>query len=110
MGFESRIYVVEKSRLSPDEDGKRLANVVAMFNACNFPGLSKDHQNLTWRVGFKQINCLYEISSDDFYNSKTYVNGTMTDDIEAIRKYIITKPHTRPLTWTNREKPDWWEV
>ena len=41
MGYESKIYVVEKSHLSPDEDGKRFAEVVAMFNACKFPGLSE---------------------------------------------------------------------
>lgn len=46
----------------------------------------------------------------EFEVSKTYVNGSMTDDIDAVRNYIITKPHTRPLTWTNRDKPDWWEV
>lgn len=39
MGYESRIYVVEKSLLSPDDDGKRFAEVLAMFNACKFPGL-----------------------------------------------------------------------
>lgn len=39
MGCESRIYVVEKSRLAPDEDGKRWAEVVAVFNASKFPGL-----------------------------------------------------------------------
>ena len=39
MGYEIRIYVVEKSSLSPDDDGKRFAEVLAMFNACNFPGL-----------------------------------------------------------------------
>lgn len=39
MGYESKIYIVKKSRLSPDDDGKRFANVVSMFDACNFPGL-----------------------------------------------------------------------
>lgn len=29
--------------------------------------------------------------------------------VEAIRHYIMTKAHTRHLTWTNRDKPDWWE-
>lgn len=30
MGYESRIYVVEKSRLAPDKDGKRWSEVVAV--------------------------------------------------------------------------------
>ena len=30
MGYESKIYVVEKSRLAPDEDGKRWAEVVSV--------------------------------------------------------------------------------
>lgn len=68
----------------------------------------KQHQNWFWLNGFMLIYGFYPYI--DFHNAKTYVNGTMTDDIEAIREYISTKPHTRPLTWTNREKPDWWEV
>lgn len=39
MGYESRIYVVRKSDLCPDYDGKRWAEIIAMFNACDFPGL-----------------------------------------------------------------------
>lgn len=39
MGYESKIYVVEKSTLSLDGDGKCWGEVVAMFNACKFPGL-----------------------------------------------------------------------
>lgn len=62
------------------------------------------------RFGFKYINCFYEISNDEFSNSKTYVNGVMTDDIEVIRHYISTKPQQKKPVWTNREKPDWWEV
>ena len=73
----------------------------------------KTHQNYFFVEGFYaeyvREKCGYDIFLDNFIHSKTYVNGNMTDDIDAIRKYIMTKPHTRPLTWTNREKPDWWE-
>lgn len=67
----------------------------------------KEHQNRFWLDGFNRTPTfpLFE-----FEVSKTYVHGSMTNDIESIRQYIMTKPHTRPLTWTNREKPDWWEV
>lgn len=68
----------------------------------------KRHQNWFWLNGFMLIYGFYPYI--DFHNAKTYVNGSMTDNIETIRQYIMTKPHTRPLTWTNREKPDWWEV
>lgn len=67
----------------------------------------KVHQNLFWFIGFTDIVVFHETSVFKF--SKTYVNGSMTDTIETIRHYIMTKPHTRPLTWTNREKPDWWD-
>lgn len=40
MGYESRLYVVEKSMLTPDKDGKRYANVIAMFDMCKFYELS----------------------------------------------------------------------
>lgn len=67
----------------------------------------KEHQNRFWANGFS----LWEtFPYFKFSVSKTFVNGNMTDDIDAIRKYISTKPHTRPLIWTTREKPDWWEV
>lgn len=71
---------------------------------CRF---GKEHQNSFWLEGFYKTA---SFSMFEFEVSKTYINGNMTNDIEAIRHYIMTKPHTRPLTWTNREKPDWWEV
>ena len=51
-----------------------------------------------------------EKSAQMLDDSHLYVDGQMTDDIEAIRKYISTKPMKKQPTWTNREKPDWWEV
>lgn len=68
----------------------------------------KLHQNMFWWQGFKMFNHMTEHFV--FWESKTYVDGQMTDDIEAIRKYISTKPMKKQPTWTNREKPDWWEV
>lgn len=71
----------------------------------------KMHQNALWFIGFGQVARLIKSQYVDFFLvSKTYVNGSMTDDIDAVRHYIMTKPHTRPLTWTNRERPNWWEV
>lgn len=71
----------------------------------------KEHQNYFWLKGFwSDYRLEYYPVMSKFCNSKTYYYGSMTDDIEAIRHYIMTKPHTRPLTWTNRDKPDWWEV
>lgn len=67
----------------------------------------KQHQNVFWSIGFR---CHVNELPKDFKLSKTYVNGKMTDNIEEIRHYISTKPHSKPYTWTNREKPDWWEV
>lgn len=68
----------------------------------------KMHQNYFWYFGFNNdIPCFMP---KEFSASKTYVKGVMTDNIEEIRHYIMTKTHTKPLTWTNREKPDWWEV
>lgn len=67
----------------------------------------KQHQNVFWWIGFRRkVNKL----TKGFKTSRTYVNGKMTDDIEEIRHYISTKPHSKLYTWTNREKPDWWEV
>lgn len=69
----------------------------------------KEHQNWFWYCGYVNEKA-YDYMVNDFEKSKTYVNGTMTDNIEEIRHYIMTKPHNKPYTWTNREKPDWWEV
>jgi hypothetical protein len=41
MGYESRLYVVEKSNLSKDPDiDKVWAEVIAVFNLCVVPGLN----------------------------------------------------------------------
>lgn len=72
----------------------------------------KRHQNEFFIDGYAeyeyQHNRLYFCNT--FVKSKTYVNGTMTDNIEKIRNYIMTKPMKKKPTWTNRKKPDWWVV
>lgn len=68
----------------------------------------KEHQNYFFLRGFQIENPQFRVSYRNFSASKTYVKGRMTDDIDEIRRYISTKPHTKPLTWTRREKPDWW--
>lgn len=68
----------------------------------------KYHQNWFWYLGYGESKMPY--MKGNFFLSKTLVNGTMTDDIEVIRKYISTKPMKKKPTWTNRDKPDWWEV
>lgn len=40
MGYESKLYIVEKSNLTPYKDGKRYANVISMFDMCKFYELS----------------------------------------------------------------------
>lgn len=69
----------------------------------------KDHQNWFWFWGY--ISCVHheEPSLTRFVFARTAVNKVMTDNIDTIRRYISTKPHTRPLKWTRREKPEWWE-
>lgn len=69
----------------------------------------KEHQDWFFLQGFKRENHRFFHSREYFHTCKTYVNGRMTDDIDEIRRYIATKPHRRPLTWTRREKPDWWK-
>lgn len=69
----------------------------------------KEHQNWFWYRGFC-IDMGFDFFANNFGIAKTYVNGSMTDNIEEIRHYIMEKPHNKPYTWTNREKPDWWEV
>lgn len=68
----------------------------------------KQQQNWFWYLGYGESKMPY--MKNVFSLSKTYVNGHMTDDIEAIRHYISTKPMQKKPTWTNRKKPDWWEV
>lgn len=67
----------------------------------------KQHQNTFWWIGFRlHVN---EMRDKKFNLSQTLVGDHMTDNIEEIRKYISTKPMQKKPTWTNREKPDWWE-
>ena len=67
----------------------------------------KEHQNRFWYLGFCEF---HGIPDDSFKFSKTYVNGIMTDDIAAIRHYIMTNLQQKKPVWTNREKPEWWEL
>ena len=71
---------------------------------------NKYHQNDFWFAGFLHAVMPKTRYDNEFKYSKTYINGVMTDDISEIRKYISTKPMHKKPTWTNREKPDWWEV
>lgn len=66
----------------------------------------KEHQNYFWLNGF--IEHLDFLPSTFFNYSKTHVENHMTNDIEEIREYIMTKPHVRKLKWTRRRKPYWW--
>lgn len=68
----------------------------------------KLHQNQFWVIGFTSQVIFHERHIFKF--SKTLVDRVMTDDIEAIRHYISAKPQQKKPVWTNREKPDWWEV
>lgn len=74
-----------------------------------FVRFDKHHQNEFWFLGFTYHVVYHKKRKNIFKFGKTYVNGRMTDDIDEIRRYIATKPHRRPLTWTRREKPDWWK-
>ena len=74
---------------------------------------SKIHQNAMFFIGFgtfARIEPKHYGLMNEFQEAKTYVNGSMTDDIEAIRHYISTKPMKKQPTWTNRKKPDWWDL
>ena len=80
---------------------------------CSFETVYYNHGSLTeilrcTEFGFTDNVVFHESSVFKF--SKTYVNGSMTDTIETIRHYIMTKPHTIDLTWTKRYKPDWWDA
>lgn len=72
---------------------------------CRF---NKYHQNYFWYLGYGNLRS--PNISDIFIQSKTLVNDNMTDNIEEIREYIMSKPHKRALKWSNRDKPDWWKV
>lgn len=40
MGYESKLYIVQKYDITDDEIGKKYAEVLAVFNMCKFPDLS----------------------------------------------------------------------
>lgn len=94
------------------ESEELLAYIFSLCEEYRFR-FKKEHQNVFWAMGFKYVFFpVYKNIGDEktFSHSKTYVNGIMTDDIAAIRHYIMTKPQQKKPVWTNREKPEWWEV
>lgn len=54
MGYESKLYVVEKSSLSPDKYTKKCyAGIIAMFDVCKFCALSDKFRNA------KETDCYF---------------------------------------------------
>lgn len=45
MGYESRLYIVEKFDIMVYDDGKRFARIISMFDMCKFPALSNVLRN-----------------------------------------------------------------
>lgn len=68
MGYESRIYVVEKSTFASYSDGKVFADVIAMVDMCKYPALN--HQVFT-----KKSDCY--IYADD---GNTHITKDQYDD------------------------------
>lgn len=68
----------------------------------------KKHQNWFWYFGFWAMMIEGEPMTR-FENLKTYIRDGFSDSIEQNRIYISTKPHVRPLRWTERDKPEWWK-
>lgn len=94
------------------EESKELLSYLFVLAGEYSLRFGKEHQNVFWLFGFKNLIPMYKFIEErkSFTFSKTLVDRVMTDDIDAIRRYISAKPRTKPLTWTNCEKPDWWEV
>lgn len=58
---------------------------------------------------FTCVCCDNLFKDNTFKCSKTLIEDkVLTDDIAAIRNYIMNKEHKRVLKWTNRTKPGWW--
>lgn len=88
---------------------EELASYLCFLCAEYYIRFGKEHQNWFFLMGYLHENPQFSVAFRNFSVSKTYVKGRMTDNIDEIHRYIATKPHRRPLTWTRREKPDWWE-
>lgn len=77
MGYESKIYVVKKGLISPDENRKYWAEVISMF-VCEIPGL---HQI------FKKKSDLFIFSDDG--ETKIYKDAYGDDITEATISEVI---------------------
>jgi len=92
MGYESRLYVVNKRGYVSGETNKQWAEVIAVFNMCKF-GAFND-------IFLKETDCyLYaddgntEITKDRYGDSLK--EASIEDVIAYLENYVVTKEHYR---------------
>lgn len=116
MEYESKLYVVEKSNLTPDKNGKRYANVMAMFDMCKCYKLS---DILTKQ---KETDC-YIFADDgntriieDRYNEKLteasipFVISTLEKILEGGETYRRIYPLLNALKAFDEQKYNWYNL
>ena len=80
MGYESKIYIVRKAGVIKDKNGCIYSQVIAMFNMCKFPALSKALKD-------KPETCYYFYADDG--NTEVLEDCYGKPLTEATVKYVI---------------------
>jgi hypothetical protein len=84
MGYESRIYVVEKFDTIDDESNKRYARVIASVEMCKAYGLSDELRNCP------ETDCyFYELGGDDPVIEDCYGKPLTEATISQTIKFLI---------------------
>lgn len=82
MGYESRIYVVEKSTFASYSDGKVFADVIAMVDMCKYPEL-KD------QLFTKKTDCYIYADDGNTHITKDWYDNELTEaPISDVIKFL----------------------
>lgn len=116
MGYESKLYIVQKYDITDDEIGKKYAEVLAVFNMCKFSDLSVI---LTKQ---KETDC-YIYADDgntriveDKYDEKLteasipFVISTLEKILDAGENYRRIYPLLNALKAFDEQKDKWGEL
>lgn len=81
MGYESKIYIVEKSSRSKESGEKRYASVIAMFNMCKFGAFGD--------IFTKETDCyIYADDGNTEILEDNYGEPLKEADIEDVIEYL----------------------
>ena len=116
MGYESKLYIVEKTRHPCVVDGKQYCSVIAMFDVCKFYNLSDKLRN------YPETDCCFYADDGDTQMLEDRYGEPLTeipiadviaileDELEKGETYRRIYPVLATLKSLEEHKNQWYEL